>query len=90
MEVLRVSFSKVLHKTAVLCELLSVGADLIAEDALALWVERILEDLQTHALIQKRKPRSCPRSLRQPTKDWPKTKSASSKPLIKQIMIPNP
>jgi hypothetical protein len=89
-EVLRVSFSKVLHKTAALCELLSLGADLIAKDALAAWIERVLEDLQTHALIQKRKPRSCPRSLRQPTKDWPKTKSASSKPLIKQIVIPNP
>lgn len=89
-EVLRVSFSKVMHKTAALCELLSVGADLITEDALARWVGRILEDLKTHALIQKRKPRSCPRSLRQPAKDWPKTKSASSKPLIKQIMIPNP
>jgi hypothetical protein len=89
-EVLRVSFSKVLHKTAALCELLAVGDGLIGKDALALWVERILDDLQTHALIQKRKPRSCPRSLRQPTKDWPKTKSASSKPMFKQIMVSNP
>lgn len=89
-EVLRVSFSKVLHKTAALCELLSLGADLIANDALAAWMERILDDLQTHALIQKRKPRSCPRSLRQPIKNWPKTKAASSKLFIKQIIIPNP
>lgn len=89
-EILRVSFSKVLQKTAALCELLAVGGDLIHPDAVAVWMKRILDDLQTHALIQKRKPRSCPRSLRQPTKDWPKTKAASSKPLIKKIIIPNP
>jgi hypothetical protein len=89
-EVLRISFAKVLHKTAALCELLAVGGDLIEPTAMAQWIERILEDLQTSAVIQKRKPRSCPRTLRQPTKDWPKTKTASSKPLIKTIVLTNP
>lgn len=89
-EILRVSFNKVLQKTAALCELLAVGADLIPPEALAIWVSRIMEDLKTHAVIKKRKPRSCPRSVRQPTKDWPKTKAASSKPLIKTIIITNP
>jgi hypothetical protein len=89
-EVLRISFAKVLHKTAALCELLAVGGDLIGAEALTKWIERILHDLQTSALIQKRKPRSCPRTLRQPTKDWPKTKTASSKPLMKTIVFTNP
>jgi hypothetical protein len=89
-EILRISFAKVLHKTAALCELLAVGGDLIGPEALTQWIERILDDLQTSALIQKRKPRSCPRTLRQPTKDWPKTKTASSKPLRKTIVFTNP
>lgn len=89
-EILRISFAKVLHKTAALCELLAVGGDLIGPEVLAKWVERILDDLTTSALIQARKPRSCPRTLRQPTKDWPKTKIPSSKNLTKKIVILNP
>ena len=89
-EILRISFAKVLHKTAALCELLAVGGDLIGSAALTRWIERILDDLQTSALIQQRKPRSCPRTLRQPVKDWPKTQTASSKSLRKTIVFPNP
>lgn len=89
-DVLRISFAKVLHKTAALCELLVVGEDLIDPESLAKWVERILDDLQTSARIQKRKPRSCPRTLRQPTKDWPKTQIPGSKNQIKVIVISNP
>ena len=89
-DVLRISFAKVLHKTAALCELLSVGGDLIGPESLAKWIQRILDDLATDSLIQKRKPRSCPRTLRQPVKDWPKTKSPASKIQIKQIIITNP
>ena len=88
--ILRISFAKVLHKTAALCELLAVGGDLIAPDALAKWIGRILDDLKTAALIQERKPRSCPRTLRQPVKNWPKTKSPGSKPLVKTIVLTNP
>jgi len=89
-EILRISFAKVLHKTAALCELLAVGADLIDSETLGKWIKRILDDLATSALIQKRKPRSCPRTLRQPVKDWPKTKTPSSKTLTKHITITNP
>jgi hypothetical protein len=88
--ILRISFEKVLHKTAALCELLAVGGDLIAPEALAEWIGRILEDLKASALIQARKPRSCPRTLRQPVKNWPKTKTPGSKPLVKTILITNP
>jgi len=85
--VLRISFAKVLHKTAALCELLAVGSDLIPPEAVAGLVARILDDLAVSALIRPRKPRSCPRTLRQPIKDWKKTKSASSKPLVKRIEV---
>ena len=88
--VLRISFAKVLHKTAALCELLAVGGDLIAPAALAEWLRRILDDLQNAALIKERPPRSCPRTLRQPVKAWPKTKTPSSQPLVKTITITNP
>jgi hypothetical protein len=89
-EILRISFTKVLHKTAALCELLAVGEDLIGTESLGKWIQRILDDLATSALIQKRKPRSCPRTLRQPVKDWPKTQTPGSKLLTKHITITNP
>lgn len=88
--ILRISFAKVLHKTAALCELLAVGGDLIAPEALAKWIGRILDDLKTSAMIQQRRPRSCPRTLRQPVQNWPKTKSPGSKPLVKTIVISSP
>ncbi len=89
-EVLRISFDKVLQKTAALCELVAVGEDLIASDALAQLMKRILEGLQTSALIQKRPARSCPRTLRQPRKAWSQTKTPSSIYLTKTITITNP
>ena len=88
--VLRISFAKVYQKASALCELVALGADLIPPDALAALVERVLDDLKTSALIPKRKPRSCPRTLRQPTKNWPKTRKPGSKLLVKQIEITNP
>lgn len=88
--ILRISFAKVLHKTAALCELLAVGGDLITDESLTVWIGRITEDLKTSALIKKRRPRSCPRTLRQPVRDWPKTKSAESKSVLKSIVISNP
>ena len=89
-EVLRISFAKVYQKSSALCELVAVGGDLIPPEVLVALVERVLDDLKTSALIPKRTPRSCPRSLRQPVKDWPKTKQAESKPLVKVIEITNP
>lgn len=88
--ILQISFAKVYQKSSALFEILAVGRDLIPPEAIAELLERVLEDLKTSALIKKRKPRSCPRTIRQPTKDWPKTKTPGSKPLIKIITITNP
>ena len=87
-EILRIGFAKVLHKTAALCELMEVGENLIEPETLAGSVERIRDDLQTSALIQKRKARSCPRTMRQPIKDW--LPPPGSKELTKTIVILNP
>lgn len=88
--VLRVSFAKVLYQVAALNELLAYAADLMPPETIKVLVERVMDDLMHTALIPKRKPRSCARTLRQPVKDWPKTKCSSSKPLIKKITISNP
>ncbi len=50
-EILRIRFAKVRHKTAALGVLLAVGGDLIGSEVLRQWLERILNDLQTSALI---------------------------------------
>lgn len=89
-EVLRISFAKVYHKSSALCELIAHAGDLIPRENIAILVERIIEELKTTALIPKRKPRSCPRTVRQPARDWPKTRKYQSKPLIKTITISNP
>lgn len=88
--VLRVSFAKVLHKSEALCELIAIGGDLIGPEKLRVLVGRVLDELAQDALIPERKPRSCPRTLRQPVKDWPKTKTPESRPLVKRVTIVNP
>ena len=88
--VLRVSFAKVLYQVAGLSELLAYAADLMPPEKIKVLVERVMDDLMHTALIPRRKPRSCSRTLRQPVKDWPKTKSSNSKPLIKKVTISNP
>jgi len=87
---LRVSFAKVYHKTATLCELAALAGDLFTPGAMEQMCRRVLEDLAATALIKKRKGRSCARSVRQPTKDWPKTRVPTSRVIKKTIVIPNP
>jgi hypothetical protein len=87
---LEVSFAKVYHKVATITEFVALADGLITAEALAKICERALEDLAATALIKKRKGRSCPRSVRQPTKDWPKTREPGSKIVQKTIVIANP
>lgn len=89
-EVPRISFAKVYQQTAGLYEFIAHAGDLMPPENIPILIDRIIDELQTTALIPKRKPRSCSRSMRQPSKDWPKTKSTSSKQLIKKITISNP
>jgi hypothetical protein len=89
-EPLRVSFAQVREQTAALCMIFSVGEDLLGLEQRVEWTRRVLAQLAATALIQKRKPRSCQRALRQPVKDWPKMKKPTSRLLVKHIEIPNP
>jgi hypothetical protein len=88
--IINISFAKVYAKIQPLYEMMEVGRDLFSEEALAIYAQRILEDLSTSALIKKRPGRSCQRSLRQPVKDWPKTRNPTSKIIKKTIIIANP
>jgi hypothetical protein len=86
-EIRRVSFAKVLDATVALCRVLEIGHDLVSDEARAEWTRRVLSELAGSALIQKRKPRSCQRGLRQPVQNWPKIKAPTSTPLVKTITI---
>lgn len=88
--VTRISFAKVYQKSASLFELYATSHDLAPPAFFIAYAQRILEELSTSSLIQQRKGRSCPRTLRQPVKDWPKTKSASSKRIEKTTVISSP
>ena len=89
-EVLRISFAQVHEQTVALCMLFELGHDLISLEQRAEWTRRALAQLSQTAIIQKRKPRSCQRALRQPVKDWPEMKHPTSKGLVKIIAIANP
>ena len=88
--VLRISFAQVHQQTVALCQIFELGHDLIGPAQRAEWTRRLVEQLAATALIQKRRPRSCQRAVRQPVKDWPKMKTPTSVPLTKFISITNP
>lgn len=83
----RISFTKVVEATVALCRVMEIGGDLVDEKARAEWIRRILEDLAGSALIPIRKPRSCSRGLRQPSQNWPKIRTPTSRPLVRKINI---
>ncbi len=89
-DTLRVSFAKVYHKVATITEFVALAGEHISKAALAKICKQALEDLAVTALIKKRKGRSCQRSVRQPTKAWPKTRIPCSKIVQKTIIILNP
>lgn len=83
----KISFAKVLDATVALCRVMELGRDLIDSAARAEWTRRVLAELTVTALIPDRKPRSCSRGLRQPTKNWKKIRQPKSIPLVKTITL---
>ena len=83
----KISFAKVLEATVALCRVMELGRDLIDEAARAEWTRRVLMELVVTARIPDRKPRSCDRGLRQPTKNWKKIRKPTSIPLVKTIRL---
>jgi hypothetical protein len=69
--VLRISFLKTLQMVQGLWRFLEVSADLLGPAKVRLLVRRAMRQLADMAL-PKRRPRSCPRALRQPVSSWPR------------------
>ncbi len=69
--VLRISFLKTFEAVRGLWQFLEVSADLLGPKGIALLVRRTLRRI-AEAAIPKRRPRSCPRALRQPVSSWPR------------------
>lgn len=69
--VLRISFLKTLQVVQGLWRFLEVSADLLGPAKVRLVVRRALRMVADMA-IPKRRPRSCPRALRQPVSSWPR------------------
>jgi hypothetical protein len=69
--VLRISFRKTLEALRGLWQFLQVTSDLLNAQEIRLVVRRTLRQLADMA-IPKRRPRSCPRALRQPVSSWPR------------------
>jgi len=70
-EVLRISFAKTLHLVRGLWMILQAGADLLKPRQAELLVKRLLRHLAAQ-VSAKRRPRSCPRAVRQPVQSWPR------------------
>jgi hypothetical protein len=76
--VLRISFLKTLYIVQGLWQFLEVSADLLTPAQVRLVVRRSLREIADMA-IPKRRPRSCPRALRQPVSSWPRLRKNSSR-----------
>ena len=76
--VLRISFLKTLQVVQGLWQFLEVSADLLTPPQLRLVVRRALQRIADMA-IPKRRPRSCPRALRQPVSSWPRLRKNTYK-----------
>lgn len=75
--VLRISFLKTLQVVQGLWQFLEVSADLLTPAQVRLVVRRALHRIAEMA-IPKRRPRACPRALRQPVSRWPRLRRNSS------------
>jgi len=69
--VLRISFLKTLQVVQGLWRFLEVSADLLGPAKVRLLLRRALRQVAEMA-IPKRRPRSCPRAVRQPVSSWPR------------------
>ena len=76
--VLRISFLKTLYEVQGLWRFLEVSSDLLGPEKTRLVLRRTLRQI-ADAAIPKRRPRSCPRALRQPVSSWPRLRKNSSR-----------
>ena len=69
---LRVSFIKVFALVQPLWLMLGLLDDVISEDVKAIAVKRVYRQMRRCVTRKRRRPRSCPRAVRQPVKGWPR------------------
>jgi hypothetical protein len=70
-QVLRISFAKVLEMVQGLWRFLECAEGVITEKQLRLIVRRAMREL-AEELVPKRRQRACPRKIRQPVSSWPR------------------
>lgn len=70
-EVLRISFAKVLEMVQGLWRFLECAEGVITQKQLRLIVRRAMREL-AEELVPKRRQRACPRKIRQPVSSWPR------------------
>ena len=70
--VLRVSFVKTLELMRPLWLVLALGGDLLSARQQQQLTERFLERAGRHVTPRRKRPRSCPRAVRQPVSGWPR------------------
>jgi hypothetical protein len=70
--VLRVSFVKTLELLRPLWLILALGGDLLSARQKEQLTERVLERAGRYVTRRRRRPRSCPRAVRQPVSGWPR------------------
>lgn len=70
-EVVRISFLKVMETVSGLWRFLEAAEDMLTEKQVGKLVGRVLKQIADYALSKRRK-RSCPRGLRQPVSSWPR------------------
>ena len=70
-EVVRISFLKVMETVSGLWRFLEAAEDMLTEKQVGKLVGRVLKQIADYALGKRRK-RSCPRGLRQPVSSWPR------------------
>lgn len=68
---LRISFIKTLRFLEPLWLTFELGQDILSEEQKQQLIEKFYDELATMA-TQKRRPRSCPRKVRQPVSSWPR------------------
>jgi hypothetical protein len=77
-EVARVSFSKLLYHVRCLWSVLAAGADVLTAPQRETMARNYLHSVSRECILKPRRSRSCPRTVRQPVRKWPRTQHALS------------
>ena len=77
-EVVRISFSKLLYHVRCLWSVLAAGGEMFTVQQRDTMARNYLNSVSREFILKPRRSRSCPRTVRQPVRKWPRTQQASS------------